>query len=438
MASVFLVVSVDGRDKENLSENQRKYIFDGMMEASSGKKVLMVFPFFPYPLRVNGVSVRYLPVIKFLSERHSVDIIVIANDIEDVGGISGLENYCNKLMIVRRQKINKTFLNKIKIHIISLLPWTPPIAYINYSGEIIPNEIEKNVKGFHYDTLLWITCYFSPYLSPTLNLINADRVVMDFIDSPTLLEERTYRQPSKYYLRGRYKCWKTRKWEKKITNEVNATIYISAVDAGTVPSKLVLEGKRYVINNVLDVASYDPDLKTNLPSPNIGFLGHMSYPPNVEAVHWLFDNIFLPLRRNMPDLSLIIIGRNPSNSIVELGKNKGVIVTGTVDDIWPYINSVDVFVFPIWTGAGIKNKVIEAMYSKRPVVTTEIGNEGIEARSNQHLIVCRDKEDFCKQVELLLCCREKRNRLGEAAYEYVKNKFLLKNTLKKFEEVIFQ
>jgi glycosyltransferase involved in cell wall biosynthesis len=407
-----------------------------MKMPGSKKNILMVFPYLPYPLRANGISVRYLPVIKYLSERHTVDIILLANDAEALEDVAGLKNYCNKLMIVRRAKPNKNLMNRLMIHSLSLLPWTPPCRFIEYGGEIIPNEIEAKVNGSHYDTLVWVSPRSSPYLFPTLNLINVDRVVMDFIDSPTMLADREYKNSSNYIFKGRYECWKTRKWEARITNEVDAAIYISEVDAATIPQKSVNGSNRYVINNGLNVDLYNPDLKTELPSPNIGFLGHMNYPPNIEAVHWLYDNVFIPLRNKIPELNLIIIGRSPAHSVIEMGKNKGVMVTGTVDDIWPYVNSVNIFVFPIWMGGGIKNKVIEAMYAKRPVITTKIGNEGINALSNKHLIICGEKEKFCNNIELLLKSKNRRDELGNAAHEFVKEKFLWENILNKFEDII--
>ena len=395
----------------------------------------MVFPYVPYPLRANGISVRYLPVIKYLSERHTVDIILLVNDTEVLEDIAGLKKYCNKLMIVRKAKPNYNLLNKLKIHSLSLLSWVP-LSFYEYGGEIIPDEIEAKVKGSHYDTLVWVTARSSPYLFPTLKLINVDRVVVDFIDSPTLYAERRRKKYSKYYSQGWYECWKTRKWEERIRNKVDAAIYISEVDAETIPQKLVYRSKRYVINNGLNVDLFNHDLKIEFPSPNIGFLGHMNYPPNIEAVHWLYDNVFIPLRNKIPELSLIIIGRNPANSVIEMGKNNGVIVTGTVDDIWPYVNSVNIFVFPIWIGGGIKNKVIEAMYAKRSVITTKIGNEGINASSNQNLIICEEKDEFCNNVELLLKSNNRRDELGNAAHEFVKEKFSWKNILNKFEDII--
>jgi glycosyltransferase involved in cell wall biosynthesis len=407
-----------------------------MKMPGSKKNILMVFPYVPYPLRANGVSVRYLPVIQYLSERHTVDIIVLANDTEVLKDISGLKEYCNKLMIVRRAKPNKKWLNRVKIHSLSLLPWTPPCSFVEYGGEIIPNEIEAKVKGSHYDTLLWVTSRSSPYLFPTIKLINVDRVVMDFIDSPILLAEREHKKYSNYIFQDWYECWKIKNWEARITNELDAVIYISEVDAETISQKLVYMSNRHVINNGLNVDLYNPDLKIELPSPNIGFLGHMNYPPNIEAVHWLYDHVFVSLRKEIPDLSLIIIGRNPANSVIEMGENKGVIVTGTVDDIWPYVNSVDVFVFPIWIGGGIKNKVIEAMYARRPVITTKIGNEGINARSNQHLIICDEKDDFCRKTEFLLKSSNRREELGNAACEFVKEKFLWDKILYRFEEIL--
>ena len=79
---------------------------------------------------------------------------------------------------------------------------------------------------------------------------------------------------------------------------------------------------------------------------------------------------------------------------MRLAERPGVVVTGTIDDIWSYVNGIDIFVFPLWRGVGVKNKIIEAMYARRPVVTTLVGNEGIEGTVGRDLLVCHTAEEF--------------------------------------------
>jgi glycosyltransferase involved in cell wall biosynthesis len=113
-----------------------------------------------------------------------------------------------------------------------------------------------------------------------------------------------------------------------------------------------------------------------------------------------------------------------------------VIVTGEVDDIWEYVNAVDVFLFPLLRGAGLKNKILEAMYSGRPVVTTEIGNEGIDAVSGENILLAKTPADFRRETVRLLNSPEERTRLGMAAHAFVKERFSWDRILSVYENLL--
>ena len=230
--------------------------------------------------------------------------------------------------------------------------------------------------------------------------------------------------------------WKTYRWEKEIVRNVDGTIYISRVDADATAPFHSPKHKRIVVPNGINVPQSVNTERMALPSPNIGFLGTMGYPPNVEAVEWLYKEVFAPLKTIRPDLSLVVIGRHPTASIRELGRRPGVIVTGGVDDIWPYINAIDVFLFPLLRGAGLKNKILEAMYAGRPVITTEIGNEGIDARRGKEIVVARTPEDFQREAMRLLDSPAERGSIGEAALSFVKKKFSWGPILRAYEEFV--
>ena len=181
--------------------------------------------------------------------------------------------------------------------------------------------------------------------------------------------------------------------------------------------------KRHIFPNGINLPSGMNTERASLPSPNIGFLGTMGYPPNIEAVEWLYKEVFVPLRKIHSDLNLVVIGRYPSRSILDLGEKPGVTVTGEVDDVWSYIHGIDVFLFPLFWGAGLKNKILEAMYAGRTVVTTEIGNEGIDAIPGKEIALCRTAEDFQREAVRLLNSSEERVRMGNFANAFIKEKF---------------
>ena len=406
---------------------------------SQRRRILFAFKLVPFPLRAHGVSVRYLPIIQYLSQSHDIDLIVINGKEEELRHLDGLREYCRKISVVPDPRCDLHHLfTKCVTYAKFLLPWTPPISVVAHNGSNVTRGIVETVKKEHYDALICVGAYLLPNLISALPLMSVGNVFVDFIDSPYLWANRAKEITFRFGPLERYERWKTCQWEGKIIRKVNATIYISRIDAEAVPSGLAPLGKRHVVPNGVNIPSFSAMESIALPSPIIGFLGNMRYPPNVEAVLWMYKEVFIPMKKLRPDLTLLIIGRNPDPLIQELKNNPDVIVTGTVDDIWEYVHAVDVFVFPLWTGAGLKNKILEAMYASRPVVTTPIGNEGIEAISGKDLIICENSEDFIKEVQLLLNSPDIRSRMGSSAHTFVEEKFSWKRILKTYEKLIVE
>jgi glycosyltransferase involved in cell wall biosynthesis len=262
------------------------------------------------------------------------------------------------------------------------------------------------------------------------------KVLVDFIDSPSLVRKRWKNEVFRFDFLERYELWKTIRWEGEVIRRIDETIYISDVDSQTVPDAFTPGKRRNVVPNGVDFGSYTSGTIEGIVSPSIGFLGNMSYHPNVEATNWLFEEVFLPLKERVPGRSLVIIGRDPEESILKLRKCPGVTVTGTVENIWPYVNSVDLFLFPLWTGAGLKNKILESMFAGRPVITTSIGNEGINAVSGRDILVCHDPADFQEEILRLLNSPEDRRRMGDHARDFVRHGFSWPPILKAYEEIV--
>jgi len=400
------------------------------------RKLLFVFTEVPYPVRANGVSVRYFPLMEYLSGKYDIDIILINGTPGEQDDITQLKRYCNNLWRIPDPKyLEHTVYENLSAKVKFFLPWTPPISQVVNATTGFIKEMSEILRGRRYGTVVWVGSYLSPYIFPLLNSFSSVRVVVDFIDSPTLWQQRRYERSMGLPLFQKFESWKTVRWEADMIRKTSSTVYISEVDAATVPGYMTPGCKRHVIPNGIYIDSNSKEKLATIPSPNIGFLGNMSYFPNIDAVQWLYKEVYCPLRSTIPSLSLVIIGRDPVQLVRELEADPGVIVTGTVDDVWKYINSVDVFVFPLWIGGGLKNKILETMYAMRPVVTTPIGNEGIDAVPGRDILINSDSRGFIDTLEGLVQSESERSRVGEAAHRYVKEKYSWATLLERFEEV---
>jgi glycosyltransferase involved in cell wall biosynthesis len=154
----------------------------------------------------------------------------------------------------------------------------------------------------------------------------------------------------------------------------------------------------------------------------IGFLGNMSYGPNVEAALRLARNIFPAVASRRPGTRLLIIGRDPAPEIVALG-SASIEVTGTVPDIWPLIHRTDVFLFPMLSGAGLQNKILDAMLGKVPTVTTGLAAAGLGAKDGRDLLVAESDADFCNAALRLLDDAAYRESIVQGASRMLEEKF---------------
>lgn len=148
----------------------------------------------------------------------------------------------------------------------------------------------------------------------------------------------------------------------------------------------------------LEYWSYRPK-----PQPGrIVFTGNMSWPPNADAAEYFVRESFPRIRCHRPQASFWIVGACPSPRVEALAAIAGVKVTGTVPDIREFIWSASVYVSPLRFGAGVKNKILEAMALGAPIVATPPSLTGTPLKDGQELLVARGPAEIADAVLRLL------------------------------------
>jgi glycosyltransferase involved in cell wall biosynthesis len=158
-------------------------------------------------------------------------------------------------------------------------------------------------------------------------------------------------------------------------------------------------------------------------NPYLVFTGAMDYPPNMDAATWFCHEILPVLQKKIHQLELKIVGKNPHPQILELGKRKGIQVTGTVPDIRSYVAGALALVVPLRSGGGTRLKILEAMALERPVISTSIGAEGLAVTPGTDILIANDAQQFVEQVQMLAKSPETSKRLGKAGRRLVTEKY---------------
>jgi glycosyltransferase involved in cell wall biosynthesis len=157
---------------------------------------------------------------------------------------------------------------------------------------------------------------------------------------------------------------------------------------------------------------------------DVASVATMFYPPNVEGVQWFVREIFPLVRQALPDTRFYAIGSRPPKTLTRLAHpRRGVVVTGYVTDLDPYLRRCGVLVVPVHAGSGMRVKILEAFARGIPVVSTRIGVEGIDARDGEHLLLADEPRAFADAVLCLLRNPAEGERLARAGRRLVEERY---------------
>jgi sugar transferase (PEP-CTERM/EpsH1 system associated) len=147
--------------------------------------------------------------------------------------------------------------------------------------------------------------------------------------------------------------------------------------------------------------------------PRIVFCGVMNYTPNVDAVVWFTSSVWPVIKAALPDAQFLIVGSNPTAAVRRLhSAEAGIAVTGSVDDVRPYLWRSSVAVAPLLTARGVQNKVLEALAARLPAVVTSPVFDGLPAVARAACRVADTPDAFAREtIELLNLSGADRRRL---------------------------
>lgn len=174
----------------------------------------------------------------------------------------------------------------------------------------------------------------------------------------------------------------------------------------------------HVVRNGVDLQHFSPGDDERLPDVLV-YTGKMSYHANVASALFLMRSVMPLIWRERPQVQLWIVGKDPPRAVARLARDPRITVTGFVPDMGAYLRRASVAVAPIAYGVGIQNKVLEAMATGTPMVTSARVRAALRAEPGRDLLVADDPEGFARAVLDLLSDAPRRRELGAAGRAYV-------------------
>jgi glycosyltransferase involved in cell wall biosynthesis len=389
--------------------------------------VLFVVPYVP-----NLVRTRPYNLIRHLSARgNRVTVLAVWANEQERADLAQLQTICHEVQAVSIplwQSLFKSALALPNRHnpLQSVYSWAPQlVAHLNGNSAYDVVHVE-HLRGSRYGL----------YLKEHTNL----PVIWDSVDCITHLFRQAALQSKS--VKGRFRSWldleRTAWYEGWLLDKFNHVLVTSPVDREALLSlkpKNSLPAPISVLGNGVDVDHFSPDPTVEREPATLVISGKMSYHANVTMTLHLVREIMPHVWQQRPDARLMIVGKDPTREIQALAENPNIIVTGTVDSLPPYLQRATVAVAPITYGAGIQNKILEAMGCGTPVVTTPQAISALSIEPGRDLLVADSPESYAQAILTILENRQQQAQLSRNGRSYVEQYHHWPNVARRLETI---
>jgi glycosyltransferase involved in cell wall biosynthesis len=221
------------------------------------------------------------------------------------------------------------------------------------------------------------------------------------------------------YLRNLSK--RIKRFEESYLNSYDLLVPITDRD-GIILDKLGNSKPRHTSQTGIDFASLVPTAR-KLEFPSLFHIGALDWAPNQEGLIWFFNQCWPKIHLQNPELKFYLAGRNAPEWFERIIKLDGVVYLGEINDAYDFINSKAVMVVPLFSGSGMRIKIIEGMALGKPIVTTTIGTEGIPTENGKNILIANDVDSFVEAINQLINDRGLSDWIGTNAIGFIQEKY---------------
>ncbi|MBI3764638.1 MAG: glycosyltransferase, partial [Chloroflexi bacterium] len=353
-------------------------------------RLLFLTPQLPYPPH-QGTALRNWGLIHGLAVRHEITLLSFAEAGQTVDDT--LRAICRRIVTVPVPR--RTWADRVRTLLFSR---EPDMARRLASDEFRRALLElldgddggDDLPGRLYDAAHIEGIELAAYLPDVSAALHNGITLYDAHNAETLLQQRAFetdrRSPNRWpgALYSLIQSRRLAHFESETLRLADRVLCVSEEDSRALRS-LVPTCDPVIIPNGIHLSGYDtfiqnsPSAISHQPSA-ILFTGKMDYRPNVDAALWFADAIFPRIRAARPEAQFVVVGQRPHARLNVLAGRPGIVLTGTVSDIRPYLAAAAVYVAPLRMGGGTRFKLLEAMAMRKAIVSTTVGAEGFAAR----------------------------------------------------------
>lgn len=389
-----------------------------MAHSGSLHEILFISHRIPFPPD-RGDKIRSFHVLKRLARLAPVHVATFADDDHDLAEEVELAAVARSYRLVRRSK-------SLIVAGMQGLATRKPVSLPAFHDSELAAYIAEVCARRPISTIYVFSGQMGQYVPADFT----GRVIVDFVDVDSAKFDAYAKK------RGGVIGWiearegrLLREEEARLAARADASLLISDEEAALFRARLPPHERAgaavHVLRNGIDSLGFDPGLVSVEPrmfdctGPRLIFTGQMDYAPNVEAVIRAMDRILPLVRDVLPDATFHVVGRNPSEDLLERHGREGCYVWGRVGDMRPWLKAADLALIPLEIARGVQNKVLEAMSMALPVVLTPGAATGIGGRDTFHYAVADSDDAIARRVIALMRDRRAARAMGLNARHFV-------------------
>lgn len=376
-------------------------------------KILQLCKKFPYPLKDGeSIAVTYLTralvelgcevtLLSMNTSKHHIDVIDLPEDFNHYTSIHTVE-------VDNRLRIGDAFANLFseKSYHVS-----------RFESKEFEAKLIEVLQSEDFDVVQLETLYLSPYIdlikkhSDAVVAMRAHNIEFEIWER---ISKGTEFLPKKLYLNHLTK--KLRKYELNKLKDYDYLLAISQRDLeqfkklgyknGAMATPIGLQLEKYKVH------------QSKTTEQSLCFIGAMDWIPNAEGFNWFLEKVWPLVHDVNPNAQFHVAGRNTPPELLALN-SKNVFIHGEVDDAIEFISQYDMMVVPLFSGSGMRVKIIEAMALEKCIVSTSLGAEGIKVTDGENIAIADDAQTFASQILDLIAQHDKRKQIGERARSFV-------------------
>jgi glycosyltransferase involved in cell wall biosynthesis len=379
----------------------------------------MVAPRAPYPT-IDGASQRNLQILRWLAERHDVTLVAFG-DPDDATARCGLGRAASGALIIPPPR------RDLRTRLVDLLLTSRPDLTRRLWSRAMVRAIRRAFRDGPYD-LVQVEGLemFETWVAAGISGGRPPRVVLDEHNAEYALQASaaSASRANGSSIGGVYstiQAARLARYEANAFGLVDGVVAVSTEDEKALRA-LRLDVRTSVVPNGVDTASIVPVMRREAEARAL-FIGKLDYRPNVDAVEWLAREIWPLVRRYLPAATLDVVGRDPTASIERLNGSAGVNVVGEVPDDRIWFQRASLLVVPMRMGSGVRLKVLQAMATGTPIVSTSLGMAGTGAVDGMHYLRGDTPAELASALVTALRDRELCSRLATSSLDLVRSGF---------------